>query len=122
MNPGGKFIFDTFVPNLRQLIDGIHNVTDFDGEYAPGRRLSRIVTTRPDLMRQIIHIHFHFEWDEKGKKLSEDWHTALRYFFRFELEHLIRRSAFERYQIIGDYFGNELREDSKEFIMICEKQ
>ncbi|MGQ9642835.1 MAG: class I SAM-dependent methyltransferase [Ignavibacterium sp.] len=43
----GKFIFDTFVPDLKQLINGINNVTDFEGEYEPGKKIKRIVSTTP---------------------------------------------------------------------------
>jgi SAM-dependent methyltransferase len=122
LNPGGKFIFDTFVPNLQMLVDGIDNVVDFDDEYKPGQTVKRTVSNKADLMNQVINIHFHLDWTEDGKELSEDWHTALRYFFRFELEHLIERSSFAHYRILGDYSGNELQKNSKEFIVICTKE
>jgi len=119
--PGGKFIFDMFIPDLKQLINGLQNVTDFDGEYEPGKKLKRIVSTQSDLINQIINIHFRFEWDENNKLLHEDWNFPLHFFFRFELEHLIERSEFTNYKILGDYNGNELNEKSKEFIVICQK-
>jgi len=37
------------------------------------------------------------------------------------LEHLIERSRFKKYQILGDYRGNILNEGSKEFILVCQK-
>ena len=46
----------------------------------------------------------------------------MRFFFRYELEHLVERSKFECYKILGDYHGNELNQDSKEFVVICQKQ
>jgi len=119
--PGGKFIFDTFVPNLDMLIEGIDNVTDFDGEYAPGKMLKRIVSTQPDLISQLIHIHFKLEWEEENTTKHEDWQLPFRFFFRYELEHLVERSDFDDYKILGDYQGNELKPDSKEFIMVCSK-
>jgi hypothetical protein len=45
----------------------------------------------------------------------------MRFFFRYELEHLVERSLFRKYKILGDYKGNELTSQSKEFIVICEK-
>jgi len=119
--PGGRFIFDIFIPDLKQLITGLNNHTDFDGEYEPGKKLKRIVSTQPDLINQIINIHFRFEWDENNKLMHEDWDFLLHFFFRFELEHLIERSEFTNYKILGDYNGNELNEKSKEFIVICQK-
>lgn len=121
LNPGGQFIFDVFVPDLRPLINGLENVTDFEGEYEPGKRVKRIVSSKPDLLNQIINITFRFEWNDGNSNYCKEWKTPLRYFFRFELEHLVERSKFKKYRIAGDFNGNELDDDSKEFILICEK-
>lgn len=121
LKPGGRFIFDTFIPDLGQLVNGLDNVTDFTGEYEPGKMASRTVTTRPDILNQIIQIDFIFEWDEDNMKMKQNWQTQLRYFFRFELEHLIERSEFKDYEILGDYQGNPLNSNSKDFILVCRK-
>lgn len=121
LNPGGRFIFDTFVPDLKPLINGLDRVTDFDGEYMKGKRLKRVISTVPDTFNQIINIHFHLDWDEDDGKKSDDWHTRLRYYFRFELEHLIERSRFGKYRIMGDYNGNPLSSSSRDFVVECEK-
>ena len=120
LNSGGRFIFDTFVPDLSMLINGLDNVTDFDAEYEPGKRLKRTVSTRPDLINQLINVNFRLEWDEEGDG-KEDWEIPLRFFFRYELEHLIERSKFNNYKIMGDYEGNPLNENSKEFVIVCIK-
>ncbi len=122
LKSGGRFIFDLFVPDLNQLLNGIDNQTDFDGEYQPGRKVRRTVSTKPDLINQIINIDFFLEWDEDGGRKQEHWKTPLRYFFRYELEHLLDRSDFENYKILGDFHGNELNEKSREFILICQKK
>lgn len=121
LNPEGRFIFDTFVPDLRQLIDGLDNVTDFEGEYLPGKILRRTVSTYPDLVNQLINIEFNLEWEEENRTMNEKWSLPLRFFFRYELEHLVERSEFNSYKILGDYTGRELSKDSKEFIVICNK-
>jgi SAM-dependent methyltransferase len=121
LNPGGKFIFDVFIPDLKPLIKGLDNVTDFEGEYEPGNRVKRVVSTNPDLINQVINITFRFEWNEGSSKFSREWKTPMRYFFRFELEYLIERSKFKNYTISGDFSGNDLNEDSKEFIITCQK-
>ncbi|MCK4663100.1 MAG: class I SAM-dependent methyltransferase [Bacteroidales bacterium] len=122
LKPNGRFIFDTFVPDLGQLINGLDNQIDFKGEYEPGKKVKRIVSTKPELINQVININFKLEWDEDDKIKYEDWSLPLRFFFRYELEHLIERSDFKRYKILGDYQGNALNEKSKEFIIICQKQ
>ncbi|MFH0843213.1 MAG: class I SAM-dependent methyltransferase [Bacteroidota bacterium] len=121
LGPGGKFIFDVFVPNLSALINGISNQIDFDGEYEPGKKVRRIVSTSPDLHNQLINIDFLLEWDEGNETRHQHWLTPLRYFFRFELEHLVERSDFRNYKIFGDFQGNELNDKSVEFIVICSK-
>jgi SAM-dependent methyltransferase len=121
LNKGGRFIFDVFVPDLKQLINGINNQIDFDSEYAPGKRIKRTVSTKPDLLNQLINIDFFLEWDEDNKVMQEHWLTPLRYFFRFELEHLVERSDFSDYKILGDFSGNELGKESVEFIIVCRK-
>jgi SAM-dependent methyltransferase len=121
LNEGGKFIFDAFIPDLAMLIKGLDNVTDFEGEYEPGKKVRRIVTTRPDLVNQLINISFTIEWEEGNAMHSEKWDFPLRFFFRYEIEHLAERSLFSSYKIYGDYFRRELCETSKEFIVECYK-
>ena len=121
LNTHGKFIFDVFVPDLNYILHGIKDVTDFEGEYEEGKKLKRVVNTEADLIHQTIHINFHLEWDENNKTKQEDWNIPLRFFFRYELEHLIERSEFKEYTLLGDYEENELDRNSREFIVVCRK-
>jgi len=121
LNNNGNFIFDVFVPDLGQLIHGIKNQVDFEDEYEPGKKVKRIVSTTPDLMNQIINIRFRLEWNENNISKYDVWDVPLRYFFRYELEHLIERSEFKKYKILGDYQGSELSNASREFVINCQK-
>ena len=121
LNKGGRFIFDSFVPDLTKIVKGVEYQKDFDGEYEEGYRIRRFVSTNPDLMTQTINVNFHLEWAEKSGSKQEDWTVPLRFFFRYELEHLVERSLFESYHILGDYLGGELNKDSREFLVICRK-
>ncbi|HKK42488.1 MAG TPA: class I SAM-dependent methyltransferase [Bacteroidales bacterium] len=121
LNAGGKFIFDTFVPDLRQLANGLKDHVDFEGEYMPGKSLKRIVSTEPDLINQVINISFKLDWEEDEEVKHDRWDLPLRFFFRYELEHLVERSKFGSFKIYGDYNGNELSSDSKEFVVVCSK-
>lgn len=121
LNKGGRFIFDAFIPDLKQLLNGLNKVTDFEGEYDEGKKIWRVVSTVPDMMRQVIDVKFHLEWEEDNGIKQADWNTPLRFFFRYELEHLVERSRFESYSIAGDYNGNELNNASKDFIVTCTK-
>ena len=121
LNENGKFIFDAFVPDLKQLVNRIDNYIDFKGEYEPGKFVKRTVSTRPDLINQIINIKFRMEWDDDNEIKKEDWTFPFRFFFRYELEHLVERTKFNEYLILGDYEGNPLSKESKEFIVVCKK-
>lgn len=116
----GTFIFDVFVPNPEHLVNGLDNVTDFEGEHQPGKKLKRIVSTTPDIVNQLINVTFRLEWEEEEMK-KHDWKVPLRFFFRYELEYLVEKSMFSNYEILGDYQGNPLNKNSKEFIVICKK-
>lgn len=118
---GGRFIFDAFIPDLDQLINGVDNWTDFEGEYEKGKKIKRTVSTTPSLIDQTIDVFFHLEWDEDEGVKHDDWKVPLRFFFRYELEHLIERSDFQQYKILGDYWGNALSKESKEFVVVCQK-
>jgi len=122
LNPGGEFIFDTFIPDLNMLLTGIEGVKDFEAEYEPGNRISRTVTSKPDLINQRLNLVFVIEWNEGVRHFKKEWRSVMRYFFRYELEHLVERSPFESYNIAGDFSGNGLTNDSKEFIVTCFKE
>jgi len=121
LNRNGTFIFDAFVPDLNLLISGLNNYVDFEGEYNQGRKVKRIVSTRPDLINQVIQVTFRLEWMDDVGSRSFNWTIPLRFFFRYELEHLMERSKFREYKILGDYHGNSLNQNSKEFVVICKK-
>jgi SAM-dependent methyltransferase len=122
LNPGGRFIFDLFVPDLGNLLHGINDQTDFDGEYAPGKKLRRVVSAQPDLIKQISLITMKLTWDEDDGPKTTEWGFPMRFFFRYELEHLVNRSKLTLSKIYGDYEGHELSGDSKDFIVVCERQ
>jgi SAM-dependent methyltransferase len=121
LNPGGRLIFDLYVPDLELLLHGFKKHIDFEGEYEPGLLLRRIVDTQNDLMKQITHITFTLEWMENNKLENYKWEFDFRYFFRYELENLIKLSQFNTFAIFGDFKEHELCTESKEFIIHCIK-
>ena len=118
----GKFIFDLYVPDLNILLNGLNDVVDFEGEYQPGKKIKRITSAKNDLINQVNNVTMKFEWQEEdGINREEEWAFQMRYFFRFELEHLLKRSLFNKYAIYGDYELNDLDEKSRDFVVLCEK-
>jgi SAM-dependent methyltransferase len=121
LNPGGAFIFDLFVPNPQLLANGIENLTDYSGEYEPGKSIKRIVWSKPDLVNQILNITMKFIWDEGEEIIEKEWNMKLRFYFRYELEHLVSSSKLHLESIYGDYKEGQLCPDSKDFIVHCLK-
>jgi SAM-dependent methyltransferase len=120
--PGGYFVFDLYVPNLKLLQEGLPELCDFDGEHAPGRRLRRIVSSSPaDLARQTNRVRMSFIWEEDNGEHRGDWEFEMRFFFRFELEHLVARSKLRLVVIHGDFAGGPLTPDSAEYVVVCRK-
>lgn len=119
LEPGGRFIFDLYVPNLDLLLNGIRNQQDFDGEYEAGKKLRRVVSMSADLINQISHVHMEFIWDEEGREQKAKWAFEMRFFFRHEIEHLVRLSKLKLDTIYGDFDRRALSERSKDFVVVC---
>lgn len=117
----GRFIFDLFVPDPKLMAEGINNLTDFEGEYEPGKKVRRIVSSKTDIVNQLLDVTMKFIWDEDNKQIEKEWKLQLRIFFRYELEYLIKLSKLSLINIFGDYQENPLNSDSKEFIIVCKK-
>ena len=120
--PGGTFVFDLYVPNLKFLLEGVPAHTDFDGEYAPGLRLRRIVESAPaDLATQRTRVRMQFRWDEDGRERSDEWTFEMRFFFRFEIEHLVARSRLALEAIYGDFTEGPMTAASREMVVVCRR-
>ena len=122
LEPGGAFVFDLYVPNLKMILEGIPEHTDFDGEHAPGRRLRRIVSSGPgDLSCQRNRVRMRFLWDDEDGEHADEWTFEMRFFFRFEIEHLVARSTLAIEAIHGDFAGGPVTAGSREFVVVCRR-
>jgi hypothetical protein len=121
LNAGGRFIFDLYVPNLKMMIEGLDNHVDFEGDYAPGRKVKRITSMKADLVNQQSDVCMKFVWDEDEETIERDFRFKMRFYFRFELEHLIHRSKLGLVAIYGDYNETPLEPGSREFVVVCKK-
>jgi SAM-dependent methyltransferase len=121
--PGGAFVFDVYVPNLKLLLEGLPELCDFDGQWAAGRRLRRFVSSAPaDLARQTNHVRMTFVWDEEDGEHRDTWEFDMRFFFRFEIEHLVARSKLRLEALHGDFAGGPLTADSRELVVVCRRE
>ncbi|MBN1633210.1 MAG: class I SAM-dependent methyltransferase [Ignavibacteria bacterium] len=121
LKPGGKFIFDVFIPDLNILLNEINDFTDFEFEYEKGEFIKRSFSSKCDLINQINNVEMKIQWTEKGKTNIEVWNVPMRYFFRYELENLIKCSDLDLIDIYGDCIGKSLTNNSKNFIVVSQR-
>jgi cyclopropane fatty-acyl-phospholipid synthase-like methyltransferase len=121
LDTSGEFVFNVFNPDLNRIQTGDEENLRFEGEYMPGRVLKLYDSSKPDLHNQCQQVTFRFEWDDSGKIKEDGFYFPVRYFFRFELQHLAERAGFKSVNIYGDFDYNELNEESKEFVVVCRK-
>lgn len=99
-----------YVPYLRYRAQGISEQVDFEGIYR-GLKLTRVTSMKADLINQISGVTMTFHLGEGKKLRSDTWTFPMRFYFRHEREHLIRRSKLHLVKIMGDFGGNALQTD-----------
>lgn len=62
----------------------------------------------------------HYDRIRAGKRVArETTRFAMRYFFRYELEHLLHRAGFTTLALYGDFSRSEFAEGSAEMIWVA---
>ncbi len=126
LTPGGRFVFDVFQVNLRKIqtakigeeIEDLSELTLGDGRRL--RRTHRFTSMhRAQQWNGVEIIYYLTESDGEVKRLAHSF--PFRYFFRYEVEHLLERSGFRVLSIHGDFDRSPLDDDSPEMIFVAEK-
>lgn len=108
LEPGGRLILDLFNPSLQFLADPKTLETPLEEpafDMPDGRRvLRRIRILSRDLYSQVQQIVIEHEvTGPDGITLHRSGPLALRYIFRYEIEHLLVRAGFELETVYADY-------------------
>jgi len=106
--PGGLLVLDLFNPSLEILANprlGEEQGNEPEFETPDGRRVVRRQrTTACDRSEQVNqHELIYYVTHPDGRKQRLVHEFSLRYLFKFETEHLLRRAGFEVEQIYADY-------------------
>ena len=122
LTPGGRLVFNIFVPDLNMLVQEgdvpyhLRDVTDPD----TGARLVLWHQSRYDNYNQIINARIIVEeLDEVGavsRRLYRDF--QLRYVHRWEMHHLLIRCGFEVLDLFGDFGRSAFDEASAEMVWV----
>ncbi|MFH1560527.1 MAG: class I SAM-dependent methyltransferase [Chloroflexota bacterium] len=122
--PGGKLVFDIFVPDLQTLTDDstapLHSWDVTHPE--TGHRLVVWDQSRFDNHNQVINVRMIIEeLDRAGemvRKLYRDF--QLRYIHRFEAQHLLALCGFHVLDLFGDFDRDPLDETSTDMVWVAE--
>jgi hypothetical protein len=116
LQPGGRLVFDVFNPNLSLLAAPINpdEIEDTPELSLPnGCRLRRTFRIqRKRYAEQCTDCELIYYLD--GYRIVQCF--PMRYFFRFELEHLLARSGFEVTAVYGGFDRSAFADNSPELI------
>lgn len=108
LDKGGLLVLDLFNPYLPYLYDKrfmevIEEEPSFD--LPDGRRMNRRSRLlKRDLHEQVLDMEFLYEWNGEDGRVHQHAHRfQMRYFFRYEIEHLLARAGFTLETIYADY-------------------
>jgi len=122
--PGGRLILDVFQTDAERMHDPVHmrevQLTEY--ETADGRRVrisERVAAFHRAEQRNDVEMIFSIKHrDGRQERLVFAW--PLRYFFRFEVEHLLARCGFKVAALYGDFDRSPIRGNSPEMIFVAE--
>ncbi len=118
--PGGVFAFDVFNPRL-DLLATETRPEEFDLTFRQGdREVQRLVATRYDRARQVSHVTMRYIESGGGAAPQEKVVAfTMRWFWRFELEHLLQRAGFREVTIHGDFDRSEVGPASPAYVVVA---
>ncbi len=116
---GGHLAFDVFQPDPRFLAEPWPETMQFERAEGEGR-LRRFASGVPRISRQVSEVRMRWEIERgDGRVDHEECSFAMRWFFRFELEHALAREGFRIEALYGDFERHPLDDLSKEMIFVA---
>ncbi len=105
LDPDGLLAIDVFNPHARNLADcGGELALDRTFRLDDGVLVCKFVAQRADMAQQINDVTFVYdELDENGGVRRTVHPMTLRWFYRYELEHLLERAGFVVEAVYGSY-------------------
>jgi SAM-dependent methyltransferase len=124
--PGGRLILDVFQTDAERMHDPVHMrempVTEYrttDGRQV--RITERVAAFHRAEQRNDVEMIFSITHRD-GRQERQVFAWPLRYFFRYEVEHLLARCGFRVAAEYGDFDRTPIQDDSPEMIFVAESQ
>jgi SAM-dependent methyltransferase len=119
----GTLVIDVFHPDMRSLPHYQGDmVLDKQFTMPDGRHVQKFVSQWSNVMAQIIQVVFMYDVIDASRQVQRFSATfAMRYFWRFEIEHLLARCGFVVQEIYGGYDLEPFDEASTQMIVVATK-
>lgn len=117
--PGGMFAFDVFNPRMHLKPDHQPEQEDLRFE-CDGVEVVRYVTVDLDRFAQLLHLKMRYEVPREGGA-PENLESSfdMRWFHRWELEHLMASAGFGDVTIYGDFDSSPSTADAPALIVVA---
>jgi len=126
LKPGGLFVLDVFHPYIPRLVDPKYLMemeVDPKIDLPDGRVLRRTTRVaafhREEQYNDIEIIHYVKHPDGREERLVHSF--PMRYFYRYEMEHLLTLCGFKIVEFFGDFDRSPFTADSPEMIFVAQK-
>jgi SAM-dependent methyltransferase len=119
LTSNGRLIFDVFQPNPAFLVRPGAEQLDLERAEA-GRIIRRFSRAAPRLAEQVMQVTYRWEIVAPGGQVTEHGvGFPMRWYHRFELEHLLARSGLAVQALYGDFRGVPLGDDTWEMVFVA---
>ncbi len=124
--PGGRLVFNVFDPRYDLLAAGLSPLemaeTGRGYREADGAEVVEKWTGWYDPVAQVLHGTFVYERRGPGGTVERTFEPlTLRYFFRYEIEHLLARAGYEIEELYGGWGREPYREHGQELVWIARR-
>lgn len=123
LEPGGVLALDCFNPDPR-LLSEQHGALILDKTFrlANGSLVHKFVAQQADVAEQISYVTFIYdETDPAGRVRRSALPFAMRWVYRYELEHLLARAGFAIETVYGSYDLDEYNSASDLLLAVARK-
>ncbi len=124
--PGGRLALNIFNPdivNMGRWLGGKRGSLQQRADYLGTGKMRVWFTNEFRPASQEVNTTFLCdELDDEGAVISRVYRGyTLRYVFRFEMEHLLRRAGFEIEALTGDFLGGPFQDSSSEMVWVARR-
>jgi SAM-dependent methyltransferase len=121
----GLLVLDLFNPDVALLFEGAGRLV-FERELTDpvsGTKISKMVSSWVDPAQQLNYVtYFYDEVSANGELRRTVVPIKQRYFYRFEMQHLLERGGFRVEQVYGSYDLDEYTADGAKMIFVARKE